>query len=194
MEDAQGMHVSYAIKANSNPEIVKAIRDNGQGIKYVDVVSPGEIFRALDCGYKPEDILYTENFISSEEVDFAIQNGVTLNVGALSTLEEHGEKLRGRSVFIRINPDQGAGEHYMVITGGPDSKFGICSKDFEAVRETARKFDIKIIGLHQHIGSNLKAADKDIFLETTKYVFEVAKQFPDVKYINIGGGMGVKYR
>ena len=72
-------------------------------------MSPGEIFRALESGYKPEDILYTENFISSEEIDYAMEKGVILNIGALSTLEEHGEKLRGKEVFIRINPDQGAG-------------------------------------------------------------------------------------
>lgn len=66
-----------------------------------------------------------------------MEKGVILNVGALSTLEEHGEKLRGKEVFIRINPDQGAGENYMVITGGPDSKFGICAQDFENVKAIA---------------------------------------------------------
>lgn len=63
------------------------IKKNGEGIKFVDVVSPGEIFRALESGYNPEDILYTENFISNEEIDYAIEKGVVLNVGALSTLE-----------------------------------------------------------------------------------------------------------
>ena len=58
----------------------------------------------------------------------------------------------------------------------------------------AKKYNIRIVGLHQHIGSNLKKKDKDLFIETSKFIFQIVKLFPDVKHINIGGGMGVKYR
>lgn len=127
------------MKANSNPDILKIIRNNGEGIKYVDVVSPGEIKRALECGYKPGQILYTENFISDEEISEAIKLGVTLNIGALQTLKHFALKLKGTSIFIRVNPDKGAGENYKVITGGPSSKFGICSKDFQEAIKVAKE-------------------------------------------------------
>jgi diaminopimelate decarboxylase len=67
-------------------------------------------------------------------------------------------------VFIRINPNKGAGEHYKMVTGGPESKFGISEDDLEEARMTAERYGIKIIGLHQHIGSNFKLKDKKVFM------------------------------
>ena len=75
--------------------------------------------------------------------------------------------MSGRSIFIRINPEIGAGENYNVITGGPKSKFGIYCTELDKVKNLADQNNIKIIGLHQHIGSNLKKNDKDIFIKTT---------------------------
>ena len=69
--------------------------------------------------------MYTQNFISGEEVDFALKKGITINVGALDTLINHKDKLKGKDIFLRINPKMGAGTSYHVITGGPQSKFGV---------------------------------------------------------------------
>lgn len=106
---AGNIHISYAMKANSHPEILKVIQNEGKGITNVDVVSPGEVYRALHCGYKPSQILYTENFISEEEIDYALSNDICINVGAVDTLKHFGPKLRGKDVFIRINPDHYGG-------------------------------------------------------------------------------------
>ena len=103
--------------------------------------------------------MYTENFISEEEMDYALTKGVTLNIGALSTLKYFASKLRGQKIFIRINPELGAGSSYHVITGGPKSKFGIYHHDLEEVLTVAQDEDIHIVGLHQHIGSNMKKKD-----------------------------------
>jgi diaminopimelate decarboxylase len=84
MEAAQEFKVSYAIKANTNSTLVKLIRE--LGVHHVDAVSPGEIHKALSCGYHPHEIMYTENFIAPEEIDYALNLGVTLNIGALHTL------------------------------------------------------------------------------------------------------------
>lgn len=81
-----------------------------------------------------------------------------------------------------------------MITGGPHSKFGISSTEFDVTAKLAEEHNIKIIGLHQHIGSNLKAKDKEVFLQTTRFIFQAAKKFKDVKNINIGGGLGIKYK
>lgn len=79
------------MKANSNSRIIQVLRDAGIG--YVDVVSPGEICKALKMGYSPEQILYTENFIDEEELDYAVFTGVILNIGALDTLRHFRSKL-----------------------------------------------------------------------------------------------------
>ncbi len=84
LQAAQEFKVCYAIKANTNSTIVKLIRE--LGIHHIDVVSPGEIHKALSCGYQPHQIMYTENFIAPEEIDYALNLGVTLNIGALHTL------------------------------------------------------------------------------------------------------------
>ena len=95
------------------------------GIHQVDVVSPGEIYKALQSGFQPKDIMYTENFISEKELDYAIEKGVLLNIGALDTLKHYKDKLKGMDIFVRINPKVGAGPSFHVITGGPESKFGV---------------------------------------------------------------------
>lgn len=122
-EEAGEFKVCYAIKANTNTKLVQHIRE--LGIDYVDAVSPGEVHRALICGYPASHIMYTENFIAPKELEYAMKVGVTLNIGALQTLERYREKLKGQSIFLRINPKIGAGTSHHVVTGGPKSKFGI---------------------------------------------------------------------
>lgn len=180
------------MKANSNKEILALLRK--EGIISVDVVSPGEIYKAINNSYEPHEILYTENFISEEEVNYAIKTGVRLNIGALDTLKCYGERLRDQEIFVRVNPELGAGENYNVITGGPHSKFGIYYQYLDEVIQVASQHNIKIVGLHQHIGSNLKKADAEIFLKATEFIFKIASKFQDVRYINIGGGIGIKYK
>jgi diaminopimelate decarboxylase len=80
------------MKANNNSHILRLLQECG--VPNVDVVSPGEIYKALNCGYKPHQILYTENFICEEELDYALKEGVVLNIGALETLKRFKNKLR----------------------------------------------------------------------------------------------------
>lgn len=138
--------------------------------------------------------MYTENFIAPKELEYAIKTGVTLNIGALQTLERYREELKGQSIFLRINPKVGAGTSHHVVTGGPKSKFGIYEDDLLKVREVAKESGIRIVGLHQHIGSNMKRADAPVLLQTMRYAFELLHLFEDVREINIGGGLGVAYR
>ncbi|XP_047468575.1 diaminopimelate decarboxylase-like [Penaeus chinensis] len=156
---AHGFHISYAIKANSNKFILNILKNNK--VECVDVVSPGEIYKALANGYAGHQILYTENFISEEEMDYALSANVIMNIGALDTL---------------------------------NSKFGIYASELDDVARIASDHNIKIIGLHQHIGSNLKKHDQEVFLNTTEYIFKLLQKFPDATKVNIGGGLGIKYQ
>lgn len=138
--------------------------------------------------------MYTENFISAKELDYALKVGVTLNIGALETLETHRDKLRGKSIYVRINPKLGAGTSYHVITGGPKSKFGVYEDNIDEFIKVAKDNNIRIKGIHQHIGSNLKKKDEEVFLETLGYVASLLPKFEEVDVINIGGGLGVVYQ
>lgn len=192
LKAGDGFKISYALKANTNRHLVSIIRE--AGVNHVDTVSPGEIHKALQVGYESSQIMYTENFISEEEMNYALEKGVTLNIGALSTLQHFGERLKGKNIFIRINPELGAGSSYHVITGGPKSKFGIYHHDLEEVIKVAQQHDIHIVGLHQHIGSNMKKKDDATMLQAMQYTFDLVERFPEVSEVNIGGGLGVVYR
>ncbi len=181
--------IHYACKANSNVEIIKILKEEGAG---VDVVAPGEIYSALLAGCKKEDILFTGNNMSNWELDYAVSQGVLLNVGDLSALERFGQKYPNSDVCIRINPDVGGGHHEHVITGGPESKFGIYFTDIKLAIEVAEKHNLKIKGIHQHIGSNI--LEESTFLKAIDVLLKVAKEFPYLEFIDFGGGLGIPYK
>lgn len=181
--------ILYACKANSNIEIIKILNQEGAGI---DVVSPGETYSALLAGCKSSDILFTGNNMSNWEFDYAVSQGVLLNVGDLSALERFGQKYPDSDVCIRINPDVGGGHHEHVITGGPESKFGIYFTDVKKALETAQKYKLKIKGIHQHIGSNI--LEEKTFLKAVDVLLKSAKEFPDLEFIDFGGGLGIPYK
>jgi diaminopimelate decarboxylase len=180
--------ILYACKANSNVEIIKVLIEEGAGI---DVVSPGEVFTCLKAGCKSENILFTGNNMTNEELDYSVNEGVILNIGDLSTLERYGKKFPGTSVCVRINPDVGGGHHDHVITGGPESKFGIYFSDVNEILCISKKHNLKISGIHQHIGSNILEAET--FLEAINVLLKVAKEFPELDFIDFGGGLGIPY-
>jgi diaminopimelate decarboxylase len=181
--------ILYACKANSNVEIIKVLTEQGAGI---DVVSPGEIYSASLAGCKSQDILFTGNNMSNWELDYAVAQGVLLNVGDLSALERFGKKYPNSDVCIRINPDVGGGHHEHVITGGPESKFGIYFTDVKLALEIAEKYNLKIKGIHQHIGSNI--LEEKTFLKAIDVLLKSAKDFPHLEFIDFGGGLGIPYK
>ena len=181
--------ILYACKANSNVEIIKVLKEEGAG---VDVVAPGEIYSAVLAGCKKEDILFTGNNMTDWELDYAVSQGVLLNVGDLSALERFGKKYPGADVCIRINPDVGGGHHEHVITGGPESKFGIYFSDVKLAIDIAQKYNLTIKGIHQHIGSNI--LEESTFLGAIDVLLKSAKEFPHLEFIDFGGGLGIPYK
>ena len=179
----------YACKANTNPRILKIVRGAGFGI---EAVSLGEIEVALGAGFRPEEISFTCGNVSGKELRSVAEKKVLIHLDSLGQLETFGRLRLGREVSLRVNQGIGAGHHRHVITGGPESKFGIDISRLDRARSSAKKHGLKIIGLEQHIGSNVLEART--LLQAMKKLLETARQFPDLNSLDFGGGFGVPYR
>ena len=178
----------YACKANTNPEIMKILLEEGCGI---DAVSYGEVLLALNTGFKPENILFTGNNIDDEEMKKVISKKIMVNIDSISQLERYGQLIPGSKISVRINPDVGAGHHNHVVTGGPDSKFGIYYNRAEEIKKIVIKYNLKVTGLHMHVGSRF--LDSKPFLKAMETLLEIAEQFKELDFIDFGGGLGVPY-
>ncbi len=183
------LRIYYACKANTNPTIMSILREEGSN---VDVISPGEIMIALKAGFKPEQIMFTSTSVTNEDMKLAIEKGIMVNCDSLSQLERYGKLNPHSEVSIRINPDVGAGHHGHVITGGPDSKFGIYYDKLPEIKSIAKKYNLKIIGVHQHIGSGI--LEKEKFIMAMDMLLKTAKQIKGLEFIDFGGGLGIPYK
>ncbi|MEW6026403.1 MAG: diaminopimelate decarboxylase [Planctomycetota bacterium] len=178
----------YSCKSNTNPVIIKILHQEGFGI---DAVSPGEIHFVLGIGFKPGEISFTGNNCRTDELAYVVKQGVRVNADSLSQLERIGKIRPGLAVSLRINPDVGDGHHEHVITGGPDSKFGIWVYQLDQARRIADKYGLRITGLHHHIGSGILEAET--FLTAMEIMLKIAINFKGLESINMGGGLGVAY-
>jgi diaminopimelate decarboxylase len=179
----------YALKANSNPALVRILIDEVDGF---DVVSPGELELLLRLGVRPGNILFSPNYMTDAEMAFAVSREVLLNIGELSRLEQLGQVNPGSDVCVRLNLWVGAGHHKHVVTGGKDSKFGIPGDQLNRITEIADRYDLSVVGLHQHIGSGFSSADD--FVDSVNLLIEASKRFPEARFLNVGGGIGIPYR
>jgi len=180
---------NYSCKANTNVALLKIIRSEGF---HADAMSPGEIFLLLTAGFRPEEIFFVSNYVDDEEMRFAIRAGVTISVDSLAQLERYGRLNPGGRVAVRINPGIGDGHHEKVITGGAHSKFGIFHTDVEHIFSIAKRYNLTITGLNQHIGSNYLTGT--VYLESVKRLLSIAENFADLDFIDFGGGMGIPYK
>ncbi|MCJ7666127.1 MAG: diaminopimelate decarboxylase, partial [Actinobacteria bacterium] len=187
--DYPKIRIYYACKSNTNLNVLKIFKELGSS---VDTVSPGEIFIALKAGFKPEDLLFTPNSPSSEEMKYAIDRNIMITIGSLSIIEEYAKLGGRRDICIRVNPDIGFGHHGHCITGGPKSKFGIYFDQMEKAKDLALKSGLNIKGIHAHIGSGILEVDQ--FIEAMDMVLNTAKTIRDLDFVDFGGGIGVPYR
>lgn len=177
------------MKANDNPYILDIFRSEKFGF---DTVSYEEVLLGLHFVNDPAKIFYTENNMTDAEMLGAIEAGVTLNIGSLSRLEAFCKHPDTSSCSIRINPNIGDGHHTKVITGNKDSKFGIRIDLLPDCLALAKNHDVRITGIHAHIGSGIKNPDN--FKSAMEILLEVALEFPDLEVINFGGGIPIPYR
>jgi diaminopimelate decarboxylase len=180
--------VNYSVKANGNLSLLKIAREEGLN---VDAMSPGEIHLELAAGFLPSQILYISNNVSAEEMQFAIDRDILISVDSISQLELYGKINKGGSICIRFNPGVGAGHHEKVVTGGKKTKFGVDPNKVEEVKSILSQYDLKLVGINQHIGSLFMEGDK--YIEGVKSLFTIAKQFENLEFLDIGGGFGIPY-
>lgn len=187
--DYSNFTVNYSLKANSNLELIRIVRSEGLR---ADAMSPGEIYINILAGYKPEEILFISNNVSEEEFRYAINVGVKVSVDSVSQLETFGQINPGGEVAFRVNPGFGAGHHEKVTTAGQKTKFGIEMRSIPEVKEILKKYNLRLIGINQHIGSLFM--DSEAYLQSTGNILAIARQFDDLKFIDLGGGFGIPYK
>ncbi len=185
------LKIHYAMKANYNFALLKLLNEAGASL---DTVSPAEIMLALKAGFSKDRIIYTANNMTEDEVDCVQELGVLMNLGSLSRLERYGKKYPGSKICLRLNPDVVDGEHASLMTGGDLTKFGILLNDINKVKEIVAKYDLTVVGLHEHTGSGLQKT-ASVF-QSMKNVLEVAtrENFPNLEFVDFGGGFKVPYQ
>ena len=187
--DVKKLKINYACKASTNINILKYFKQLGAGL---DTVSIQEVMLGLKAGYKPEDIIYTPNCVSLEEIEMAVERGVKINIDNISILEQFGQTHNHIPVCVRINPHIMAGGSSKISVGHIDSKFGISIHQMPHVLRVAEATDLKVEGLHMHTGSDI--LDAEVFLRGAEILFQTAHHFKDLEYIDFGSGFKVPYR
>ena len=183
------LRINYAMKALSNVSILKLMQKLGAGL---DTVSIQEVKLGLHAGFAPEQIIFTPNGVSMEEIEEAASLGVQLNIDNLSILEQFGSKHPQIPVCIRINPHVMAGGNSKISVGHIDSKFGISIHQIPHILRIVENTKMHINGIHMHTGSDI--LDIDVFLYAAEILFDTAKHFRELKFIDFGSGFKVPYK
>ncbi|MGC1240854.1 MAG: diaminopimelate decarboxylase [Chryseosolibacter sp.] len=182
--------IKYAAKALTNLSVLKLLRMYGSD---VDVVSIEEAQLALRAGFKPAQIMFTPSGVDFNEIVEGVKLNLTINLDSLSALEKFGQKYQNSyPCSIRLNPHIMAGGNYKISTGHSNSKFGISVFQLPDIHEVVNKHNIRINGLHIHTGSDI--TESEVFLKMADILFGVARDFPQLRFIDFGSGFKVAYR
>ncbi len=183
------LRVHYATKALNNISILKYIESLGAGL---DTVSIQEVQLGIKAGFNPSKIIYTPNGVSLNEIEEVAKLGVQINIDNLSILEQFGSKYPEIPVCIRINPHVMAGGNSNISVGHIDSKFGISIHQMPHLLRIIELTKMKINGIHMHTGSDI--LDIDVFLYATEILFDAARNFDSLEFIDFGSGFKVPYK
>ena len=187
-KNIDNLHINYAAKALSNINILNIIKDIGCGI---DAVSIQEVELALYVGFKTDQIFYTPSGVELGEIKKAFKLGVQINIDNISALKKIAKNLNNIKIGIRINPDVRAGGNFKISVGDSESKFGLNTSEIQEAKKIISKNNISINGLHIHTGSDIE--DINSFLKACDFVFEQAKGFEELEFLDFGSGFKVKY-
>ncbi|MBD3188716.1 diaminopimelate decarboxylase [Candidatus Bathyarchaeota archaeon] len=194
------IRIHYAVKANSNPAVLKILKDKDAR---ADCVSIGEIQHCLKAGFEPSRILYTGNNQTHEQLKFAFEQGVNVNLDSISQVKTLASMLEEETraklplISFRINPEIGAGHHEHCITAGRNVKFGILDEQVEEAYRKALDVGFSRFGIQTHIGSGI--LDVDAFKKAGSRYLEIvsslhAKLGINFEFIDFGGGIGIPYK
>ncbi|MDO9554400.1 diaminopimelate decarboxylase [Rhodonellum sp.] len=184
------LKIKYATKALSNLNVLKLLKNAGTG---ADAVSIEEVQLCLHAGFLPSEIMYTPNCVSFAEIQEAVALGVMINIDNIPMLEHFGNHYgKNVPICIRLNPHILAGGNAKISVGHIDSKFGISILQIKNILKVVETHHLDVIGLHIHTGSDI--LDADVFLKGAEILFDAARQFPDLKFLDFGGGFKVAYK
>ncbi|KAA0258969.1 diaminopimelate decarboxylase [Deferribacter autotrophicus] len=191
--------ICFAVKANSNLAVLNLLGKLGCG---ADIVSGGELYRALKAGIDSKKIVYAGVGKTEEEIEFALKSDILMfNIESLQELEKINEvakRLNKKArIALRVNPNVDPKTHPYISTGLKKNKFGIpIEKAYQEYEYAASLSNIEVVGAHCHIGSQL--TDVSPFVDATKIMVELVKNLKDkgieIKYLDLGGGLGIKYK
>ncbi|EOC9244289.1 diaminopimelate decarboxylase [Enterobacter cloacae] len=185
--------VRFAQKACSNIHILRLMRE--QGVK-VDSVSLGEIERALAAGFDPKTdpdaIVFTADLIDDATLARVHELQIPVNAGSVDMLEQLGQVSPGHRVWLRVNPGFGHGHSQKTNTGGENSKHGIWYADMPAALEVLQRYNLKLVGIHMHIGSGVDYGHlEQVCGAMVRQVIDFGQ---DLEAISAGGGLSIPYR
>jgi diaminopimelate decarboxylase/aspartate kinase len=179
--------VYYAIKANTQPAILRALAQEGLGF---ECVSPGELDAVdtiVEADASPR--LFTPNFAPRVDYERALRRGVPVTLDALHPLQHWQDLFAGHEIMLRVDLGRGLGHHDKVRTGGAGSKFGLPLEQLDAFVELARRHEVRITGLHAHLGSGI--LDASHWPAVCGQLASLADRIGSVRTLNLGGGLGV---
>jgi len=184
------IRIKYAAKALTNVSILKLIRKAGAEI---EVVSLQEASLAMRAGFTPAEITFTPSGVAYSEIEEAVSAGFSVNIDNLSSLKKFGARYgSSKGCGIRLNPNILAGGNIKISTGHSNSKFGISIQQLSEIVEVANQYSIPVSGLHIHTGSDI--TDSAVFLQMADILFDAAKHFPYLKFLDFGSGFKVAYK
>jgi diaminopimelate decarboxylase len=195
--------VRFALKAHPDPRILsglRAIGGPGQSDAIgIDACSPGEVLRALECGWLAEEISFTGTNVSERDLDVLLAHAIHINLDAISQIERLGRRAPGRAIGLRINPSAGAGYHAgLAYSGERPTKFGILEDRLDDALAAAARHDLTIDTIHFHAGSGWLADGLASFEAALARVAPIAARLIDAGHpigeVNVGGGLGVPAR
>ena len=183
--------VFFAVKSNNNQDVLRTAYDAGVGF---ETVSSGEVNHILNLfpNIDKSRIFFTPNFADKREYDEILQKDIRLTLDSTYPLKHWPEIFEGKEIFLRVDPNIGKGHHENVRTAGATSKFGIPIYELEDLQPIIEKHNITVVGLHAHAGSGILTNEH--WAEHARLLAETASMFPRVKYLNLGGGFGIKER
>jgi diaminopimelate decarboxylase len=188
----QPSQLYYATKANRFGPLLGALRSTGR--VGIDCCSPGEVNVALAAGFAPEKISFTGSSISEEDVEAIGHLPIRINVDSISMMHKVGRAFPGRRVGIRVNPQVGVGmSAQLTYAGARPTKFGIYADRFQEALDVAASYGLIVEGVHMHVGSGWLARGLETFMKAVNRIADFAEKLDDVRYVNVGGGIGVPH-
>jgi len=191
--------VRFALKANPDPRVLAVLRALGapgtpEAIG-IDACSPGEVLRALECGWEPTEMSYTGTNLSERDLDVVLAHPVRLNLDAVSQIERVGRRVPGRTIGLRLNPGKGAGYNEgLVYSGERPTKFGIYADRLDDAIAVARRHRLTVDTVHFHAGSGWLGDRLAAFEEALVQVVAMARRLVaagcPIREVNVGGGLG----